>query len=183
MPVPESQSSTGPSQPFCGPSRNLPVASHTLPGPSRPLPKQAIDLKPHEALFKPPSQGMKRKKMDISFSDVMSTAVETLKNLDKQILPDNFATIGKFFICEIHWGVDPPLIKLHGGSMRLEIPPSIFNAPASCLPSPKPSPRPAKVEDQQLSSHISLCRHREGEEVGNFDTSVGTFITEAVFHE
>ncbi|KAF2362208.1 hypothetical protein FHG87_007033 [Trinorchestia longiramus] len=35
--------------------------------------------------------------------------------------------------------------------------------------------RPAKVEDQQLSSHVSLCRHREGEEVGIFDTSVGTF--------
>ncbi|KAF2347295.1 hypothetical protein FHG87_021950 [Trinorchestia longiramus] len=30
------------------------------------------------------------------------------------------------------------------------IPPSIFNMPASCLPSPKPAPRPAKVEDQQL---------------------------------
>ncbi|KAF2350792.1 hypothetical protein FHG87_018451 [Trinorchestia longiramus] len=26
----------------------------------------------------------------------------------------------------------------------------IFNEPASCLPSPKPAPRPAKVEDQQL---------------------------------
>ncbi|KAF2354953.1 Myotubularin-like phosphatase domain [Trinorchestia longiramus] len=48
----------------------------------------------------------------------------------------------KFFICEIHWGTDPPLIKLHGGSMRPEIPPSIFNVPASCLPSPKPAPRP-----------------------------------------
>ncbi|KAF2349625.1 hypothetical protein FHG87_019619 [Trinorchestia longiramus] len=41
-------------------------------------------------------------------------------------------------------------IKLHGGSMRPEIPPSIFNVPASCLPSRKPAPRPAKVEDQQL---------------------------------
>ncbi|KAF2368071.1 hypothetical protein FHG87_001171 [Trinorchestia longiramus] len=27
----------------------------------------------------------------------------------------------------------------------------IFNVPASCLPSPKPAPRPAKIEDQQLS--------------------------------
>ncbi|KAF2356895.1 hypothetical protein FHG87_012349 [Trinorchestia longiramus] len=61
-----------------------------------------------------------------------------------------FVDSGKFFICEIHWGSDPYLIKLHGGSMRLEIPPSIFNVPASCLPSPKPAPRPAKVEDQQL---------------------------------
>ncbi|KAF2344133.1 Zinc finger C2CH-type [Trinorchestia longiramus] len=56
----------------------------------------------------------------------------------------------KFFICEIHWGADPPLIKLHGGSMRPEIPPSIFNVPASCLPSPKSASPPAKVEDQRL---------------------------------
>ncbi|KAF2350990.1 hypothetical protein FHG87_018254 [Trinorchestia longiramus] len=56
----------------------------------------------------------------------------------------------KFFICEIHWGADPPLIKLRGGSMRPGIPPSIFNVSASCLPSPKPAPRPLKVEDQQL---------------------------------
>ncbi|KAF2347200.1 Zinc finger C2CH-type [Trinorchestia longiramus] len=56
----------------------------------------------------------------------------------------------KFFICEIHWGADPPLIKLRGGSMRPGIPPSIFNVPASCLPSPKLTPRPAKVQDQQL---------------------------------
>ncbi|KAF2356833.1 Transmembrane protein 43 family [Trinorchestia longiramus] len=44
----------------------------------------------------------------------------------------------------------PPLIKLRGGSMRPGIPPSIFNVPVSCLPSPKLTPRPAKVEDQQL---------------------------------
>ncbi|KAF2348352.1 hypothetical protein FHG87_020892 [Trinorchestia longiramus] len=56
----------------------------------------------------------------------------------------------KFFICEIHWGADPPLIKLHGCSVRPGIPPSIFNVPASCLTSPKPAPCPAKVEDQQL---------------------------------
>ncbi|KAF2347155.1 hypothetical protein FHG87_022089 [Trinorchestia longiramus] len=34
--------------------------------------------------------------------------------------------------------------------MRLGIPLSIFNVPFSCLPSPKPAPPPAKVEDQQL---------------------------------
>ncbi|KAF2345411.1 hypothetical protein FHG87_023833 [Trinorchestia longiramus] len=34
--------------------------------------------------------------------------------------------------------------------MRPEIPPSIFNVPASCLPSPKPASCPVKVEDQQL---------------------------------
>ncbi|KAF2364041.1 Zinc finger C2CH-type [Trinorchestia longiramus] len=83
----------------------------------------------------------------------------------------------KFFIYEIHWAADTLLIKLRGGSMRPGIPPSIFNVPASCLPSLKPAPRPAKVEDQQPSSHISLCRHREEEKVGIFHTSVGTYIT------
>ncbi|KAF2358245.1 hypothetical protein FHG87_010999 [Trinorchestia longiramus] len=34
--------------------------------------------------------------------------------------------------------------------MRPEITPSIFNVPASSLPSPKPAPRLEKVEDQQL---------------------------------
>ncbi|KAF2352926.1 hypothetical protein FHG87_016319 [Trinorchestia longiramus] len=47
-------------------------------------------------------------------------------------------------------GADLFVIKLGGGSMRLGIPPSIFNVPASCLPSPKPAPRPAKLKDQQL---------------------------------
>ena len=56
----------------------------------------------------------------------------------------------KFFICEKHWDSDPPLIKLPGGSTRPSIPPSVFNVPASCLPTPKPAPRPAKVEDIQL---------------------------------
>ncbi|KAF2344590.1 hypothetical protein FHG87_024654 [Trinorchestia longiramus] len=48
----------------------------------------------------------------------------------------------KFFIREIHWDADPSLIKLHCGSMQLGITPSIFNVPASCLPSLKPAPRP-----------------------------------------
>ncbi|KAF2361028.1 hypothetical protein FHG87_008212 [Trinorchestia longiramus] len=61
-----------------------------------------------------------------------------------------FTELNKFLVCEIHWGADPPLIKLHGGFMRPEIPPSIFNVPASCLPSPKAAPCPAKVEHQQL---------------------------------
>ncbi|KAF2366383.1 hypothetical protein FHG87_002867 [Trinorchestia longiramus] len=34
--------------------------------------------------------------------------------------------------------------------MRPGIPPSIFNVPVLCLPSPKPAPRPVKVEHQQL---------------------------------
>ncbi|KAF2348297.1 hypothetical protein FHG87_020947 [Trinorchestia longiramus] len=58
----------------------------------------------------------------------------------------------KFFICEIHLGAEPSLIKLRGGSMRPGIPLSIFNVPASCLSSPKLTPRPVKVEDQQLSA-------------------------------
>ncbi|KAF2358340.1 Zinc finger C2CH-type [Trinorchestia longiramus] len=62
----------------------------------------------------------------------------------------------KFFICEIHWSAYPPLIKLHGGSVRPGIPPSIFNVPASCLPSPKPAPHPAKVEDQQLRYFLQM---------------------------
>ncbi|KAF2363030.1 hypothetical protein FHG87_006215 [Trinorchestia longiramus] len=37
----------------------------------------------------------------------------------------------------------------HGGH-HMEGITCIFNVPASCLPSPKPAPRPAKVEDQQL---------------------------------
>ncbi|KAF2355515.1 hypothetical protein FHG87_013729 [Trinorchestia longiramus] len=38
--------------------------------------------------------------------------------------------------------------------MRPEIPPSILNVPALCLPSPKPALRPAKVKDQQLRDDI-----------------------------
>ncbi|KAF2348094.1 hypothetical protein FHG87_021149 [Trinorchestia longiramus] len=41
-------------------------------------------------------------------------------------------------------------VKLRGGSIRPGIPPSIFNLPASCLPTPKLTPRLAKVKDQQL---------------------------------
>ncbi|KAF2351962.1 NYN domain limkain-b1-type [Trinorchestia longiramus] len=74
-----------------------------------------------------------------------------IPSLDMNLLVGSYDTEKyKFFICEIHWGADPPLIKLRGGSMRPGIPPSIFNMPASCLPSPKPASRPAKVEDQQL---------------------------------
>ena len=53
----------------------------------------------------------------------------------------------KFFICEKHWS-NPPMIKIAGGSTRPAIPPSIFDVPKSCLPTPKPSPRPAKDENR-----------------------------------
>ena len=56
----------------------------------------------------------------------------------------------KLFICEKHWGANPPFIKLPGGSTRPAIPPSVFNVPASCLPPAKPVPHPEKVEDTQL---------------------------------
>ncbi|KAF2354602.1 hypothetical protein FHG87_014647 [Trinorchestia longiramus] len=39
-------------------------------------------------------------------------------------------------------------------TMLKEASESIFNVPASCLPSPKPAPRPAKVEDQQLRDFL-----------------------------
>ncbi|KAF2354490.1 PiggyBac transposable element-derived protein [Trinorchestia longiramus] len=69
----------------------------------------------------------------------------------------------KFFICEIHWGADPPWIKLPGGFMRPGIPPSIFNVPASCQSSPKPAPPPATVEDQQLTCFL------QKDEITSFD--------------
>ncbi|KAF2346559.1 hypothetical protein FHG87_022685 [Trinorchestia longiramus] len=46
-----------------------------------------------------------------------------------------------------------------------EIHPSIFNVPASCLPSPKPTPRPAKVEDQQLRYFL------QKDKITSFDAS------------
>ena len=57
----------------------------------------------------------------------------------------------KFFICEKHWPVDTPMVKIPGGHTRPVVPPSIFDVPTSCLPSPKPTPRPTKTEDQQLN--------------------------------
>ena len=56
----------------------------------------------------------------------------------------------KFFICENHWPSDTPMIALPGGHTRPRLPPSIFNVPISCLPTPKPPPRQPKDEDRQL---------------------------------
>ena len=56
----------------------------------------------------------------------------------------------KFFICEKHWPSNPPMTKLPGGSTRPAVPPSIFNVPSSCLPTPHPPPRSTNQEDQQL---------------------------------
>lgn len=70
----------------------------------------------------------------------------------------------KFFICERHWTDDPPMIKLPGGSTRPVIAPSVFNVPKSCLPTPKPAPRPAKKEDKQLRHFL------EKDKITSFDT-------------
>lgn len=63
-----------------------------------------------------------------------------------------------FFICERHWPLDTPMVKIPGGSTRPTCPPSIFNVPSSCLPTKKPAPRPPKVEDQQLKYFQSKDR-------------------------
>ncbi|KAF2368623.1 hypothetical protein FHG87_000632 [Trinorchestia longiramus] len=42
------------------------------------------------------------------------------------------------------------LLALHCHDIAYARTASIFNVPASCLPSPKPAPHPAKVDDQQL---------------------------------
>lgn len=56
----------------------------------------------------------------------------------------------KFFICENHWPKDTPMVKIPGGLTRPANPPSIFNVPTSCLPTPKLPPRTTNAEDQQL---------------------------------
>ncbi|KAL8597399.1 hypothetical protein ACOMHN_022308 [Nucella lapillus] len=55
----------------------------------------------------------------------------------------------KFFVCEKHWPADHETVKIPGGT-RPANPPSIFDVPASCLPTPKPSPRRSIQEDRQL---------------------------------
>ena len=40
-------------------------------------------------------------------------------------------------VCEKHWPKDAPMTKVTGGS-RPAVPPTIFNVPTSCLPTPKP---------------------------------------------
>ena len=54
------------------------------------------------------------------------------------------------FICQKHWPSDTEMVKIPGGHTRPVNPPSVFNIPASCLPSPRPPPRQPKTEDQQL---------------------------------
>ena len=70
-----------------------------------------------------------------------------------QILPprEDFVIVpSKFFICEKHWPKDTPMKIVPGGHTRPTLPPSIFNVPDSCLPTPKPEPRKPQKEDVQL---------------------------------
>ena len=53
----------------------------------------------------------------------------------------------KFFICEKHWPLKPPMVKLPGGFTRPAIPPSVFNVPSSCLLTAKPPLRSTNQED------------------------------------
>ena len=39
-----------------------------------------------------------------------------------------------FFICENHWPINTPMMKIPGGFTRPVEPPSIFDVPPSCLP-------------------------------------------------
>ncbi|GFO32615.1 coiled-coil domain-containing protein 108 [Plakobranchus ocellatus] len=76
---------------------------------------------------------------------------ERQKRLDVLPPQENFVVdLAKFFNCEKHWGSHPVMIKLSGGSTRPALPLSVFSLTISCLPIPKPSPRLAKDEDQQL---------------------------------
>jgi len=48
----------------------------------------------------------------------------------------SIANAKSFFVCEKHWPQNPPLKKLPGGTTRPAVAPSIFDVPASCLPTP-----------------------------------------------
>jgi len=64
----------------------------------------------------------------------------------------------KYVICEKHWPQDTPMKTIPGGSTRPTCPPSLFDVPISCLPTPKPSPRPDKKEDNQLDYFLKKDR-------------------------
>ena len=49
-------------------------------------------------------------------------------------------------ICDKHWPENAVLKKTKGGKLRPTAPPSVFNFPKSCIPTPMPPPRPSKVE-------------------------------------
>ena len=70
----------------------------------------------------------------------------------------NVANAKSFFICEKHWPQNPPMKKLSGGTTRPAVAPSIFDVPASCLPTPQIPPRPAKQVDKQFD--VFMARDR-----------------------
>eukprot|EP00745_Piridium_sociabile_P001153 TRINITY_DN10714_c0_g2_i1.p1 TRINITY_DN10714_c0_g2~~TRINITY_DN10714_c0_g2_i1.p1 ORF type:complete len:837 (+),score=176.30 TRINITY_DN10714_c0_g2_i1:399-2909(+) len=83
---------------------------------------------------------------------------EKKKWLDALPPRENFIyTRENCFICEQHWD-NPPMIRIPGGSTRPTSPPSVFDVPKSCLPTPRPSPRPAKDEDRLTK--LFLARDR-----------------------
>lgn len=55
-------------------------------------------------------------------------------------------------VCRKHWPDNTPMVKMPGGKCRPALPPTLFNVPRSCIPTPKPPPRMAKVEFVQQSS-------------------------------
>ena len=74
----------------------------------------------------------------------------------------NVANAKSFFICEKHWPQNPPMKKLPGGTTRPTVAPSIFDVPASCLPTPQIPPCPAKQVDKQLDV---FCGQRQDQVV------------------
>ena len=58
----------------------------------------------------------------------------------KTVSADNFR------VCRRHWPEDTEMVRVAGGSSRPTHPPSTFDFPKSCLPTPKPAPRKRKVE-------------------------------------
>ena len=67
----------------------------------------------------------------------------------------------KFFICEKHWPSDTPMMKIPGGSTRPVEPPSLFNVPPSCLPSPKPKPRGESRSTRDEDRHLKHFMNKD----------------------
>ena len=70
----------------------------------------------------------------------------------------------KYFICERHWPSKYPEVTLPGASIRPFLPPSVFNVPPSCLPTPKVPPRKRKDEGRLLNHFKSK------DTISSFDT-------------
>ena len=64
----------------------------------------------------------------------------------------------KFFVCEKHWPLKPPMVKLTGGFTRPAIQPSVFNFSSSCWPTARPPLLSTNQEDRQLNYYITKDR-------------------------